>query len=162
MPTHPSETSSARATERRWWPVVAPLAFIAIAASLILPAGRHQWALSLFRQPTYYTSLSFGRAWALPSTAARGAPLTFSFSVGNHEGRAVTYRYLISEGPAGKGQVVVKQSMKIVPPGTTWTLSTTVRAACADSPCRVQVSLPGHPEVIDFLVTLTAKRAEHG
>jgi len=162
MPTQLSERSSAHATERRWWPVVAPLAFIAIAVSVIVPAGRHQWALSLFRQPTYYTSLSFDRAWALPSTAVRGAPVTFSFTVGNHEGRTVTYRYLISEGLADKEQAVIKQSVKAVAVGATWTLSTTVRAECADSPCRVQVSLPGHPEIIDFLVTLTAKRAEHG
>ena len=161
MPTQLSELPTERARERRWWPVVAPLALIAIAVSLILPAGRHQWALSLFRQPTYYTSLSFDRAWALPSTAPSGAPLTFSFSVGNHEGQAVTYRYLISEGPAGKGHTV-GQSTKIVAPGATWTVSTTVRAACTGSPCRVQVSLPGHPEMIDFLVTLSAKRARHG
>jgi hypothetical protein len=161
MPTELSERSTERARERRWWPVVAPLAFIAIAASLLLPAGRHQWALSLFRQPTYYTSLSFDRAWALPTTVAREGPLTFSFSVGNHEGRAVTYRYLISEGSAGKGHSV-GQSMKTVAPGATWTVSTTVRAACTGSRCRVQVSLPGHPEMIDFLVTLTAERARHG
>ena len=161
MSTQLSERPTERDRERRWWPVVVPLALIAIAASLILPAGRHQWALSLFRQPTSYTSLSFGKAWALPTTAVRGAPLTFSFSVGNHEGRAVTYRYLLSEGPASKGHTV-GQSTKIVAPGATWTVSTTVRAACTSSPCRVQVSLPGHPEMIDFLVTLTANRAGHG
>jgi len=161
MPTRISDRSTEHAQDRRWWPVVAPLAFMAIAASLILPAGRHQWALSLFRQPTYYTSLSFDSAWSLPASATRGAPLSFSFSVGNHEGRAVTYRYLISEGPAGKGQTV-GQSTKIVAAGATWTVSTTVPATCTGSPCRVQVSLPGHPEMIDFLVTLTAKRAGHG
>lgn len=161
MPTQLTERSTERAKERRWWPIVAPLAFIAIVASLILPAGRHQWALSLFRQPTYYTSLSFDRAWALPTTAARGAPFTFSFSVDNHEGRSVTYRYLISEGPADEGHIV-GQSMKVVAPGATWAVSTTVHAVCTRSPCRVQVSLPGHPEIIDFLVTLVAKRASHG
>jgi hypothetical protein len=161
MPTQPNRRSAERAKERRWWPVVAPLAFIAIGASLILPAGRHQWALSLFRQPTYYTSLSFERSWALPSAAKRGAPLAFSFSIGNHEGRAVVYRYLISEGPVGKGDSV-GQSMKVVAPGATWTVSTTVRATCTTPRCRVQVSLPGHPEIIDFLITMTGKRAIRG
>jgi len=141
--------------------VLAPLAFMAIAVSLILPAGRHQWALSLFRQPTYYTSLSFDRAWALPDAATRGAHLTFSFSVGNHEGRPVTYRYLISEGPAGQRHTV-GQSTKTVAPGAIWSVSTTVRAACTGTPCRVQVALPGHPEIIDFLVTLTDRRAGSG
>jgi hypothetical protein len=161
MPTQLSQRSTEDARERRWWPVVVPLALIAVAASLILPAGRHQWALSLFRQPTYYTSLSFDKAWALPGTAAKGAPVVFSFSIGNHEGRAVAYRYLITEGPAGKGHAV-GQSTRIVPPGATWTVAASVRALCTSSPCRVQVSLPGHPEIIDFLVALTAKRAGHG
>jgi hypothetical protein len=160
MHTQLSDNSTERPRERRWWPVVAPLALIAIAASLILPAGRHQWALSLFRQPTHYTSLSFDKAWALPSSAAVGAPLTFSFNVSNHEGRAVTYSYRISEAP-GKDQTVGR-STKTVPAGATWTISTSVRAQCTGSPCRVQISLPGHPEVIDFLVTLTTKRAGHG
>jgi hypothetical protein len=161
MPTQPSDESTERTRERRWWPVVAPLALIAIAASLIFPAGRHQWALSLFRQPTRYTSLSFDRASNLPSTAPAGAPLTFSFSVGNHEGRAVTYRYLISEGSSGKEETVVEQSTRMIASGATWTVSTSVAARCTGSPCRVQVSLPGHPEIIDFLVTLTARRARH-
>jgi hypothetical protein len=161
MPTQLSDESTERTRERRWWPVVAPLALLAIAASLILPAGRHQWALSLFRQPTSYTSLSFDKPADLPTTAATGALLTFSFSVGNHEGRAVTYRYLISEGPSGK-EAAVRQSTKIIASGATWTVSTSVPARCTGSPCRVQVSLPGHPEVIDFLVTLTARRVGHG
>jgi hypothetical protein len=163
MPIQPNEMSTERATERRWWPVAVPLALLAIAASLILPAGRHQWALSLFRQPTYYTSLSFDTPWALPSSAYMGAPLTFSFSVGNHEGRAITYRYLISEGPAAAGQGhAVAQSTKIVAPGATWSVSTRVRAACTSWPCRVEVSLPGHPEIIDFLVTLKGQAASNG
>jgi hypothetical protein len=161
MPTELSQKPTEHVRERRWWPVVAPLALIAVAASLISPAGRHQWALSLFRQPTYYTSVSFNKAWSLPNTAARGAPVTFSFNVSNHEGRALTYRYLITEGPAGKGPAL-GQSTRVVAPGATWTVSTSVRALCARSPCRIQVSLPGHPEIIDFLLTLTAKRAGHG
>lgn len=147
--------------KRRWWAVVAALVLVAIGVSLALPAGRHQWAISLFRQPTYYTSLSFDKAGALPSTAAIGAPVRFSFSVGNHEGRAVSYRYVISEAPAAKGHSV-EQATKVVPRGTTWTVSLAVPLKCSSSPCRVQVSLPGHPETIDFLVTLTAKRAGHG
>lgn len=161
MATQLSQRSTEQARERRWWPVVVPLALIVIVGSMMLPAGRHQWALSLFRQPTYYTSLSFDKAWALPGAATSGAPVTFSFSVGNHEGRAVTYRYRITEGPSGK-RITVGQSTRVVAPGATWTVATSVRALCAASPCRVQVSLPGHPETIDFLLTLTAKRAARG
>jgi hypothetical protein len=161
MPTSLSQRSTEQTRERRWWPVAAPLALVAVAVSLILPAGRHQWALSLFRQPTHFTSLSFDKAWALPGTATRGAPVLFTFSVGNHEGRAVTYRYLITEGPSGRAQTVA-QSARVVAPGATWKVSTSVRAVCASSPCRVEVSLRGFPETIDFLLTVTAKRAASG
>jgi hypothetical protein len=161
MPTQIDRTSTEPTVERRWWPVVAPLAIVAIAISLILPAGRHQWALSLFRQPTEYTSLSFNKAWALPRTAVRGSPVSFSFSVANHEGRAVTYRYLVTEGQTDKGQTV-GQTTKVVASGATWTVSTSVPVVCGSSPCRVQVSLSGHPEIIDFLLTVTAQRAGHG
>ncbi len=151
------ESAPRRARRRRWWPVVAPIALIAVAASLLTPAGRHQWALSLFRQPTYYTALSFNRAWALPATAAWDAPLSISFSVSNHEGRTVTYRYVLSETPVGEPgtATTLKRSARVVPAGATWTVSTSVRPTCASSSCRVEVSLPGYPETIDFLVNLT-------
>jgi hypothetical protein len=142
---------------RRWWPFVAPIALIAVGVSLLTPAGRHQWALSLFRQPTDYTALSFNKAWALPATAAWDAPLSVSFSVSNHEGRTIRYRYLLSETPGGESRTAttLKQSARVVPAGATWTVSTSVRPTCASSSCRVEVSLPGYPETIDFLVNLT-------
>jgi hypothetical protein len=143
--------------QRRWWPFVGPIVLIAVVVSLLTPAGRHQWALSLFRQPTYYTALSFNKAWALPATAAWDAPLSVSFSVANHEGRAVRYRYVLTEkAGSGSGTVTtLKQSARLVPDGATWTVSTSVRPTCASSTCRVEVSLPGHPETIDFLLNLT-------
>jgi hypothetical protein len=146
-----------QARHRRWWPFVAPIVLVAVAVSLLTPAGRHQWALSLFRQPTYYTALSFNKAWALPATAAWDAPLSVSFSVANHEGRAVRYRYVLTEtAGGGSGRpTTLKQSAKLVPAGSTWTVSTSVRPTCASSTCRVEVSLPGHPETIDFLLDLT-------
>jgi hypothetical protein len=152
----PDEDAPQAARQRRWWPFVAPIAAIAVAVSVVIPAGRHQWALSLFRQPTYYTALSFDKAWALPATAAWDAPLSVSFSVANHEGRAVRYRYVLSERAGGsRTATTLKQSARLVPDGGTWTVSTSVRPTCASSTCRVEVSLPGHPETIDFLLNLT-------
>jgi hypothetical protein len=145
------------ARRRRWWPFAAPIALIALGASLVTPAGRHQWALSLFRQPTDYTALAFNKAWTLPATAAWDAPLSISFSVSNHEGRTIRYRYLLSEAPAADSRTAttLRQSARVVPAGATWTVSTSVRPTCASSSCRVEVSLPGYPETIDFLVNLT-------
>jgi hypothetical protein len=140
---------------RRWWPVVTALLVLAIGASLLSGSGRRQWALSLIRQPTHYTVLSFTKAWALPTTAVRGRPLTITFSVGNQEGRAVDYRYVITESAGGVSRRLGKSS-KILSAGASWTVTAVVRPTCATSPCKVEVSLPSYSEKIDFLVDLTA------
>jgi hypothetical protein len=150
--------------ERRWWPVLAPLAVIAIGVSLLLPAGRHEWALSLFRQPTHYTALSFNQAWALPASVPKGEPIAISFSVANHEGRAIRYRYVLGESPAGSsaGYHAIQGSARVIPDGSTWTVSTSIEPSCVRERCRVEVSLPGHPETIDFFVNLVSIQDNNG
>jgi hypothetical protein len=128
---------------------LAALAVLAIAASLFIPAGRHQWEISLFRQPTRYTALFFNHAGALPAAIAARQPLPVSFTVANHEGRPVVYKYILSAG-AGRGQQVLRESTKAVPAGSAWTVVAKVRLKCRQ--CRIEVTLPGHSETIDFLV----------
>jgi glycosyltransferase involved in cell wall biosynthesis len=142
-----------------WWRVLAGAAGLASAISLLIPAGRHQWALSLLRQPTPYTVLYFDRAAVLQDRVTPGQPVHFAFTVGNHEGRAMRYRYVISTYPLGSGggrPLLLAESAKLVPAGSSWSVSATVRPRCGSSPCRIQVSLPGHPETIDFLPTPAA------
>jgi len=148
-PEEPPEPRSVR-----WWPFLVPVAAIAIGVSLLVPAGRHQWALSLFRQPTPYTVLSFDKASSLPSTAALNRPLPISFTIGNDEGRATYYRYILTQSADGISEKLGGSS-RLVAKGKSWTVSTVIRPSCAGSPCKIEVSLPGHPETIDFLVTLT-------
>jgi len=140
---------------RRWWPILAPLAVLAAGVSLLSPAGRHDWALTLFRQPTRYSVLSFNHAAALPATAARGEPIAVSFTVGNEEGHAADYRYVISAA-GGRSSRILGQSARTVAAGATWTVTTAIRPACGTARCRIEVSLPGYPETIDFLVALRA------
>ena len=144
----------------RWcWRVLAGAAGLASAISLLVPAGRHQWALSLLRQPTQYTVLYFDRAAVLQDRVTPGQPVQFAFTVGNREGRALRYRYVISTYPLGSGggrPLLLAESAKLVPAGSNWSVSVTVRPHCGSSPCRIQVSLPGHPETIDFLPTPAA------
>jgi len=128
-----------------------PLALLAAGASLLSPSGRHQWALSLFRQPARYTVLAFDRPSALPTPASVNAAITVSFMVGNHEGHEVTYRYVLTSG--GRRSRILAESTRAVAAGATWTVSAMVRPRCDVSPCRIKVALPGHPETIDFLVT---------
>jgi hypothetical protein len=139
---------------RRWWPIVVTLVPLAVIISLLTPSGRHQWALSLFRQPTRYTALSFDNAAALPRTATIGQPIRVSFTVSNQEGQAEHYRYVLSDSDPGISNTLGRSS-KVVAPGSTWRVSTVVRPTCAESPCRIEVSLPGHPETIDFILILT-------
>ena len=149
---------SAEGKKRRLWPVLTPLALMAVGISLIWPAGRHQWELSLFRQSTNYTALYFNKAWDLPASAVKDKPLAISFSVSNHEGRLVRYHYVITQSADGRVQTL-RESTKFVGIGATWNVSTIIRPSCVSSPCRVEISLPGHPETVDFLVSLKASRA---
>jgi hypothetical protein len=53
-----------------WWLCGTGLAAaVLVAASVLSPWVRHEWALSLFRQNTPYTQLGFDNASALPVTA---------------------------------------------------------------------------------------------
>lgn len=146
---------------RRWWPVLTPLAVVAIGLSLVSPVGRHQWALSLFRQPTHNTVLFFNQAWALPATATAHAPLTVFFTIGNNEGQAENYRYILTIS-GGSHARVLEESARVVHAGKSWTVSTVIRPACGASRCRVEVSLSEHSETIDFLITLKARKSGKG
>lgn len=153
-PVPPHRTNQAgEPPTRRWWPVVLPLALVVIAVSVYLPAGRHQWALALIRQPAHYTILQFSQGTDLPAQSVINRPVSVSFAIGNREGHAVTYRYVLTQSPSSAVSVL-GQSGKTVARGSAWNVTTTIRPSCPASPCRIQVSLPGHPEKIDFLVRL--------
>jgi hypothetical protein len=138
---------------RRWWPVLVPVVLLTIAASICLPSGRHQWALSLVRQPTPYTTLAFDHPADLPATAVVNRPIGVSFSISNREGRALTYEYVLTQN-SSRAVTVLRRSARTVAVNGSWNIMTTIRPSCSSSPCRIQVSLPGHPEKIDFLVSL--------
>lgn len=134
------------------------LAALAIGASLLLPAGRHQWALSLIRQPTPYTVLFFNKPAALPTTVAINQPITVSFTVGNYEGRLMDFRYVLSASSV-RSSHILGESTRSIAAGAMWTVTRTLRPRCDTSPCRIEISLPGHPETIDFLVSFKTPRA---
>lgn len=147
--------------ERRWWPIVGTIALVALAVSLVLPESRHQWVLSVFRQPTRYTALSFNDAWELPATANRGSPIPVSFTIGNQEGRTLTYSYVVSESDPANFFQTMATATRTLRPGRRWTVALAVKPTCGPSPCRIQVAVPGHPERLDFLVILKAAAHKH-
>ncbi|MFZ0228915.1 MAG: hypothetical protein WAL41_18685 [Mycobacterium sp.] len=137
--------------------MVVAVTAVLVAISLLLPGGRHQWAVSLFRQPTRYTVLAFSDPANLPDRARLGESLSVAFTISNYEGRTVTYRYVLSEDNGGAHKVL-GASARSVAGGRTAAVVTTVRPSCRTSPCRIEVSLPGHPQTIDFLVSLVTQR----
>jgi hypothetical protein len=154
----PSAASESRRPRR--WPMLAAAAVIAIGISLLFPAGRHQWALSIIRQPTHYTVLFFNRSWTLPTTAAFDSRVPLSFTIGNQQGRALNYRYVLRQIDQ-LGASAPLTAEKEIASGASWTVSAVVYPTCSVSPCTIEVSLPGHPETIDFLMTLTPAVPSH-
>lgn len=153
MDTDPHDLPDETPRRRRWWPVIVPVVLVLLTVSLLSGAGRRQWALSLVQQPTRFTALFFNDPAALPSAAVAGQLLPVSFSIANNEGRTVGYRYVITESSAA-GSSVLKTAAGTVGDGRTLAISTVIRPSCARSPCRIEISLPGHPEKIDFRLAL--------
>jgi hypothetical protein len=142
---------------RAWWPFVTGAVAIFLVVSVLTPGGRHQWAVSIFRQPTHYTTLAFRNAAALPHDVNAGVPVHLSFTVANHEGRRVAYPYVVSSTPNppdGRVPKVLHRASLTVPDGGQRTASVTVKPRCPSASCRLQVSLPGHPETIDALLNV--------
>ncbi len=155
-----SETAKVKARSSRpmrWWPVVTTVLVLAVGISLLVPSTRHQWALSLVRQPTPYTALSFDQPAALPTHVVEDRPISVSFTIGNQEGRSLVYRYVVqassTDGAAGE-----TSGRAAVPNGGSRSISAVVRPACSTSPCQVQVSLPGYPVTIDFLADVASAK----
>jgi hypothetical protein len=140
-------------TAQRAWSAAGVALLLGVTVSLLLPAGRHQWAMSLIRQPARYTALSFTQAPDLPQRIGRFQRVTLAFAVANHEGRAMTYRYVVSSA-SGRTTRHIAEAQAMVASGSAWSVTIKIRPRCAASPCRVTVSLPGHSEVIDFLVAI--------
>jgi hypothetical protein len=142
--------------------VLGPIAAIALAVSLVLPASRHQWQLSVFLQPARYTALSFKDASELPSTAISGSRIPVSFTIGNQEGRTLTYKYVVSESDPANFSQTMATAARTLGPGHTWTVALDVKATCSlVPPCRIDVAVAGHPEHIDLLVTLQPAVHKH-
>ncbi len=141
-------------TGHRWWPWVAGIVAIGVGVSLLFPGARHQWALSVVRQPTPYTTLSFVHSVSLPRAVPADGNVSFSFTVANNEGRDMTYHYVVSSADptANEATAILQRGTLHLAPGHKAAASAEVRPVCSTSTCRVVVSLEGQSESIDFLV----------
>jgi hypothetical protein len=129
---------------------------VLVVASLLSPWVRHEWALSLGRENAPYTQLGFNRAAALPVTAVRGKDISIWFTITNDEGEQVSYQYMVASG-SGTKMESLSSATKVVADGASWNVDATVVPKCAESSCRIQVSLPQQGESIDFRFTYPDK-----
>jgi O-antigen/teichoic acid export membrane protein len=138
---------------RRWWPSIAVVVVLLVGATLVTPAGRHQWDISILRQPTHDTTLSFENATTLPANVAAGKSVHLLFTVSNNEGRRVDYSYVVTSANAdGSHAMVLKRSTVAVPAGRTQAVAIVAAPVCASASCRLAVRLPSQKETIDALV----------
>jgi hypothetical protein len=160
---HPSRRDRRRRS-RRWWPLVLLVVGAFVVVSLVAPFGRHQWAESLVRQPSPYSSLAFVDATDLPTDLVPGQHVEFTFTIGNHESQDEVYRYLVASSPSkltvlggnfGAGSVSI-------PAGQSRDVKVSADPQCAASPCTISVVLRGHAETIDFIVRLEASATTGG
>jgi hypothetical protein len=149
-PPRPSGPFRSRSGQRRWWPILTVLLVVAIGITLSFPAGRHQWDVSILRQPTRYTVLYFDHPASLPHQATADQTIQFSFTIVNDEGRAVDYHYMVQTSPTDSPQE--QEASTTIPATRQEVISVRLRPACAASPCRVRISLAGYSESIDFLL----------
>ncbi len=139
----------------RWdiWLLGTGLLVTALAvASFLSPWVRHEWSLSLQRQPTPYTQLGFANAGALPTTGVPGQSVPVSFIITNDEGRPVSYRYVVASG-SGTKLTAISSATRVLAAGDSWGVGINVVPQCAAASCRVQVSLPEQNESIGFTLT---------
>jgi hypothetical protein len=159
MTFHEASHAASRREQPHWklWLAVTSLVTVATAvATLLSPWVRHEWVLSLFRQNTPYTQLGFNDATKLPVTAVRGKGVPVSFFVTNDEGKPTAYQYVVASGSGPKLESL-SSATKTVAAGATWDVHVTVVPKCAETTCRIEVSLPREGESIDLLLTYGSK-----
>jgi hypothetical protein len=137
-------------------------ALVAIVAAIALaglsafawqsPAVRKQITESVARQSTPYTELYFTDHTNLPSFLSTSYTNDFAVSIGNHEGKAVSYPYQVT---AKSAQGTTKVSSGAVEVGSGRVVSTSI-SFLAPAPALqyvITVQLLGRPEMIHFAAT---------
>jgi glycosyltransferase involved in cell wall biosynthesis len=139
---------------RRDWRVLALVVVVLIAASLAVPQGRHQWALSLVEQPILSTTLAFTEPASIPRSLPAGGAVTVDFTISNAEGRATDYSYQIRQLDAAVPRVL-SAGQRTVGDGNSARITATARPACTTT-CELEVALIGRTEHLTLRLTSEA------
>jgi hypothetical protein len=139
-----------RPAGRRWlrWLLVAAV----LAGALLSPEVRHQLSLSLTHQPDPFTELYLDDAAVAHRAVAPGAPISFRFTIVNHESRDTAYPWTVTvdDGPSASAPAT---GIMNVADGGAATVAVTVAGPAAGHEVRVAVHLDERPETLQFLVT---------
>jgi hypothetical protein len=140
---------------RPWWAV--GVGSILLAGSLLTPQGRHEWSVSLFRQPSAITTLSFADPSALPAEWTCGRTLPVQFVVENRQGRTADLHYVVTQEDdlGARAAAMRAQGTLTVADGTAAPVTVQVRPDCPATSSRIRVSVVGHPQTIFFHVRLS-------
>jgi hypothetical protein len=116
------------------------------------PAVRKQITESVARQPTPYTELYFTDHTNLPSFLSTSHTNDFAFTIGNHEGKALSYQYQVTATSA-QGTTRVGGGTVQADSGRLVNTSVSFLAPAPATQYVITVHLSGRPEMIHFAAT---------
>ena len=138
------------------------VALVAIAVVLALvgltafawrsPAVRRQISLSVTRQPTPFTELYFTDHTNLPAILSTSDSNQFAFTIGNHEGKALSYPYVVT-AQSSHGTTTLATGTVDVDAGRSVPVPVSFLAPEATTQYVITVQLSGRPQLIHFAAT---------
>jgi hypothetical protein len=128
--------------------VLAALAAVVWAS----PTLRHEIARSVVRQPTPYTELYFSGEASLPKRLFVSRPNQFNFTIANHEGQTVQYRYVVT-GESLEQSTTIAQTFVTVASGHQAEPSIGFTPLAPHTQYVISVKLLDRPESIHFRTT---------
>jgi hypothetical protein len=126
--------------------------FIALAGilAIVFPTQfKHQFAISVTRQPTPYTQLFFANSTTLPRELSLNRPNDVKFTVVNNEGRAATYHYTVTMAVGNQAKIAGQGSFAL---GDNQSITQTavIKPSSRRSQYLVKITLDGTGSFIQF------------
>jgi hypothetical protein len=126
------------------------LLLVATDATKTMANTMREWRL-LPSQETY-TELYFSDPLALPKKIERGDSVSFSFVIGNREGKTMNYLYRVSLSPDDAPSLVLTSSATKITDGSSKAVSVKLSFVSSPGPSTIVVSLPESGNEIRFHV----------
>jgi hypothetical protein len=116
------------------------------------PTLTNQVAESVSRRPAQFTELYFTAPAKIPKRLSISNPNTFTFTIANHEGRALAYPYVVT-AQSPEGASTISQHIRRVAPGGVAEETVQFMPEHSATSYLFSVQISGRPEVIHFVGT---------